>query len=328
MAQKIHLIYQNLGFEKWHMEWLLALLKGFDVECILDPDRSVRLDRAIVVPAPGGPDSEARIGAHLRSFRERGLRVGLAHVTDECFDEPIGYYEHVDFVFRNHYRQSGQKPGHGFYYPLGSPVGLKENLVSKPINQRKYTWSFAGQIKTSRQAMLKSAERIKGGYAHLTHDWDDPRGLSRKDYAALLSDTVFVLCPRGNCSVECFRLYEALDAGAIPIVEDEGGLAMCKEFLDPRNFMRIGLWRRSYWQYHFRNPLKRQSYWEAAFGEFPVPRLMHWETLETLLQRIDIDRVSARIREWWGQHQAFLRSQMATVIERAFFDVKEPAMAG
>ncbi len=289
---KIHVIYETEDFERWHLEWLLWLLSDFEVECIVDPENRVRVDRAIIAAVPKKPDSPERITAQLKSFRERGLRAGVVHVTDECFGEPIPYYEHADFVFRNYYRPAAQRPGHTYYYPLGSPVGLKANLLPKAISERKYVWSFAGQIKTSRRGMIEAAQRVKGGYTHFTHDFGDPSGLSRKDYAEVLSDTVFALCPRGNCSMECFRLYEALDAGAIPIVEDEGGLAMCAQLLDPRNFMKIGLWRRSYWRYHFRNPLTRKSYWESAMGEFPrCRRLFHWEMLETLIRRIDIQSV-------------------------------------
>ena len=39
----------------------------------------------------------------------------------------------------------------------------------------------------------------------------------KESYMQLLFDTRFVLCPAGN-NPETFRLYESLEAGAVPIV--------------------------------------------------------------------------------------------------------------
>jgi hypothetical protein len=32
------------------------------------------------------------------------------------------------------------------------------------------------------------------------------------------NNSIFVICGRGNCSLDCFRIYEAIVAGAIPVI--------------------------------------------------------------------------------------------------------------
>jgi hypothetical protein len=46
------------------------------------------------------------------------------------------------------------------------------------------------------------------------------KGLSRAEYADVLSNTKIALCPRGFISTECWRLFDAMKAGCI-IVADE-----------------------------------------------------------------------------------------------------------
>eukprot|EP01035_Chromulina_nebulosa_P020559 gene20559-26664_t len=56
--------------------------------------------------------------------------------------------------------------------------------------------------------------------------------ISYEDYIHLLSNTVFVPCPSGR-NPETFRIYEALEVGAIPlIVKPE----------DNKNYLNFGLW--------------------------------------------------------------------------------------
>ena len=53
-------------------------------------------------------------------------------------------------------------------------------------------------------------------------EWNSPAMLGREETLAVLLNTWCVPCPAGN-NVETFRIYEALEAGAIPILVKEGG---------------------------------------------------------------------------------------------------------
>ena len=52
-------------------------------------------------------------------------------------------------------------------------------------------------------------------------EWNSPESLSREETLGILLNSWFVPCPGGQ-NAETFRIYEALEAGAIPVfVKDE-----------------------------------------------------------------------------------------------------------
>ena len=69
-------------------------------------------------------------------------------------------------------------------------------------------------------------------FLHYTDRWKDSTMMSPKDYASVLSDTVFALSPVGNSyasagrdsGLGAFRTWEALLMGAIPVIENHTGM--------------------------------------------------------------------------------------------------------
>jgi 23S rRNA A2030 N6-methylase RlmJ len=57
-------------------------------------------------------------------------------------------------------------------------------------------------------------------------------------YADTMLQSVFALCPKGH-SIEQYRIYEAIEAGAIPVLEDRDGYLRMK--LPPEYFKNSGL---------------------------------------------------------------------------------------
>ena len=53
-------------------------------------------------------------------------------------------------------------------------------------------------------------------------EWNSPAMLGREATLAILLNSWCVPCPAGN-NPETFRIYEALEAGAVPILVKEGG---------------------------------------------------------------------------------------------------------
>jgi hypothetical protein len=91
--------------------------------------------------------------------------------------------------------------------------------VELTASERRYLWTFAGDVnKSDRRAMIRCFGGIRPHVIHSTTGWNSPDCLSTAVYRDLLLSTVFVPSPRGNCSLDCCRTYEALEAGCIPIV--------------------------------------------------------------------------------------------------------------
>lgn len=88
------------------------------------------------------------------------------------------------------------------------------------------------------------------------------------------------MCPTGNYNPDCFRIYEALTAGAIPIIPKH------PEF--------------------------------APLGEdHPIPMIESWEDLATLIEELEkegVDRVQQRIFTWWHEYIDKMQDKVAALI--------------
>jgi hypothetical protein len=61
-------------------------------------------------------------------------------------------------------------------------------------------------------------------------DWNSPKMLGREENLAILLNSWMVPCPGGH-NAETFRVYEAMQAGAIPILTKEPGMELYLEYL-------------------------------------------------------------------------------------------------
>jgi hypothetical protein len=141
------------------------------------------------------------------------------------YDHPLCLH-----VFRNYYRPSDD-PKKVTAFPLGYGRFFLKNISTKNIkkkalsSQRKYIWSFAGTArKSGRRKTLSRFLDFEPYFYHETSGWMAPNALSGPDYRELLLDSFVVPAPRGNCNLDCFRLYEALEAGCIPLIEKNSPL--------------------------------------------------------------------------------------------------------
>ena len=82
----------------------------------------------------------------------------------------------------------------------------------KPPSERQFVWRHIGNVqKSDRGEMVRALSTIL---------WNSilPTAIPEKEVQAIYEDSVFVPVGRGHQNLDCFRLYEALRAGAIPIV--------------------------------------------------------------------------------------------------------------
>jgi monoamine oxidase len=85
----------------------------------------------------------------------------------------------------------------------------------------------------------------------LMDQWNSPKMIGREETLAILLNSWCVPCPAGN-NVETFRLYEALEAGAVPIIVQEA----INSFI-AGDMIKISL--------IFRKPFWRDSGYQGAF---------------------------------------------------------------
>ena len=110
--------------------------------------------------------------------------------------------------------------------PLGPFTDVYRDIEIRPLSQRKYDFSFVGQIPHT-----GTRDCFKRGLDKLISECGDKfkyrieftdgfsEGLSPREYMELLADSKLSLCPSGAYSMETFRFFESTLMGAIPVVD-------------------------------------------------------------------------------------------------------------
>lgn len=145
------------------------------------------------------------------------------------------------------------------------------HLLKKTV-EKTYDWFFAGQVTHERRrACVAALQTIDwGGVIIETKGYC--QGVSPAEYYALMSQSKIVPCPSGPCSPDSARVWEALECGCIPILDD----------LSPT---RAGT-----------------GFWKYVLGDFhPLPVITEWGELPDMIRdlRRDWTMRSVEIQNWW-----------------------------
>lgn len=246
-------------------QWLIDLLEGIPVDVVYEPSISDVKDGDILVVG------RLRVITNdvIQCIR-RTPNIGMIHLSDEFIFDTYEKYNGFDWVIRNYLVRLIRHP-QVFTIPLGYTNGTPTGSRLVPGSERPYLWVYAGSCVSSRSAMLKLLSRYTPFHVVAYDPRAGDRGqLSAENYHDLLRSAKFAPCPMGNVVLESFRIYEALEAGAIPIVED-------------RPWLR---------------------YFERLFGEHPLPVVYRWKQagrlMETWAARPSfLDERQAEITEFW-----------------------------
>lgn len=181
--------------------------------------------------------------------------------------------------------------------PIGAPydteilVGTEQN-PRLPTCDRKWLWAFGGQPGGARrQACIAALRARSDGDLLVTKGFG--QGRTRTDHMHALSQARIALCPPGPHSPDSFRLYEALEAGCLPICDRRG----------------------EDW------PATAQSYWVHVLGFEPFPCVDDWSELPALLDTFAADpkllqeRTDAAVAWWQGYKAEVGRDLMAQVFD-------------
>lgn len=273
------LIWQLNPDEIWERDWLRHLLGGIAAKEVVDNQWTHICDPMIVI------DNRlvAEKALYYRKAFEQGARIILVHLSDEAFRDDYGIYQYCDGVIRNYRSELLAESRNVFFIPLGSKAGFEKAAhIPKPAAERRHLWSFAGDMKKyTRGEMLDAMSVLGDGHRHLTEGFNAADCLPIDEYRALLDDTKIVPCPSGWSNLETFRVYEALDAGCIPIVE-------CRPGFD---------------------------YFTDLLGAHPMPTVTRWsEAIDIVRHLLKEDRIEQTRREchaWWLAYKERLAGDVA-----------------
>ena len=165
-------------------------------------------------------------------------KIYLIHLGDETgINDYSEIYKNCNYVWRTFCSNTYFKNNKVSCIPLGYKSGV---VFNEEVKNRAYKWSFIGTAhKSSRHDLLFQLSEIKPSYLFKTKKFNNDI-LEIKDMNKVLSSSEFLPCPNGFVHPETYRLYEALESGCIPIVENA---FKYYDRLFPGNpFLKVDMW--------------------------------------------------------------------------------------
>jgi hypothetical protein len=274
----------------FEVDWLEGLLGGL-------VDRTVNASE--YAPTPGecpifvvnrGIDAPARLA---QLSRDCDASFGVVHLSDEFLSDDVRYYEWPTcaFVIRNYYKPEVARLPH----VLQIGVGYKRGFRPKQRNARPLDWCFMGDTaKSGRAALVSQASKaMPNHFVHVNHGFNGADCMDTASYCERMLLSKFCLSPVGNYNLDTFRLYEALEAGAIPVA-----LA--------------------------RTPDQPWSYWHALFGipedvDLPFVARATWdENLREMQALLDdpvaLEEKATACARFWAQYKASLKDRVRELV--------------
>jgi alpha(1,3/1,4) fucosyltransferase len=169
---------------------------------------------------------------HYRELFRRYDAVGksfkVIHLSDEYGTDPVDWVGlgACKGVLRNYPRVDLSGVKKVATVPLG--WARSSRVCEGPWQQtpglpfREVVWSFYGTRWANREAALEPLRGVGPNECVFYKDWKDAAQLSATMYLGRMLNSMFVACPGGQ-HPETFRLYEALECGAIPLVVRKEG---------------------------------------------------------------------------------------------------------
>jgi GR25 family glycosyltransferase involved in LPS biosynthesis len=147
----------------------------------------------------------------------------ILHLSDEGCTDPIEFYNYpaCKKVIRNYARANLDEKV--LVLPLGWAVPPPSS-TPPPVRDRPNVWGFHGSSWADRETLLKPLMSVTPHTCRFITGFQSKDKTNTYEYQQMLLKSQCVPVPRGN-HAETFRLYEALEHGAIPFyVRLEGGL--------------------------------------------------------------------------------------------------------
>jgi hypothetical protein len=160
-------------------------------------------------------------------------------------------------------------------------------LADVPVQDRTIPYFFSGQVNHPRReecvAVLNQFKpHYKGSIVNTGNRFGEEI-IDYRTYMKALSQTKIAPCPSGIESPDNFRLYEALEAGCLPVVDA------------------------------FSTRFQTHGFWRYLFGDdVPFPIVSYWDKLPDMLPQLlaEWPERSAKVFAWWQQRKRALRYQL------------------
>ena len=234
---------------------------------------------------------EEMILQKLNSLAEQKKPVVLLHLSDETVNDPVSIYDHpaVKLIIRNYVRNDISTNEKVITIPLGYVRNRSLKGKFKKLSERTLAWSFAGSVdKPNRIEMLQTLATVEPNSMKLLPTWKHPLPEEADEYMKTLEDTRFVPCPKGQ-NYETYRLYEALEAGCIPIC--------------------VG------------DPSNEHECYNKLIGDNAILISKDWSSVKSMIQQISnnleaLNQIQENLTKYWMTHKVNITAHILAALER------------
>ena len=150
--------------------------------------------------------------------------------------------------------------------------------------EKNMDWCFAGQdTHERRHACIKALQEMNRFENVLLGTSGFGKGMDQLGYLVTMTVSRIAPCPAGPSTPDTFRVYEALECGAIPILDAVS--------LRPET----------------------RGVWPLLLGDHPLPVVEDWSTLPEVMEPLlkDYDRISRFVGLWWKSYKMQFRNWLA-----------------
>lgn len=154
----------------------------------------------------------------FHTWNKQNISFRVLHLSDEFTTDTIDFYSlsMCKAVIRNYPRADISSLSHIVTIPLGYHHKPDQDIQPKTWEERTLLWTFHGTDWFDRGQQLTKLESYVPNSCRLLPSWNHPDMTGPHDYIRLLQNSKFCPVLKGN-NDETFRLYEALEAGCLPI---------------------------------------------------------------------------------------------------------------
>ena len=226
IEQKVlRVAYQaSARWERGYIQSLLDIGHAIEIDEWTDPAEIVQRGQVYPVLVLGAPplNWQEAIDVVLK------LKPRIVILCSDESGDARNWFYRPPFLFLKQYShgQFKKKSSHAVQIPLGYMTGYSPTPPWKAevpgVERRLLPWAFVGAIKQDRKIMVDAFQAAMPNGSAVVDGSYMPHQVFET-----YRNAVFVPNGRGNTNLDCFRLYEAAFAGAIPVV-----VAKSREFVD------------------------------------------------------------------------------------------------
>ncbi len=235
------------------------------------------IEGAVFVVIPGQHHYERMDWLNEHLAKHPGVVLCVVGDEESLFD--LSRVKHPNIKIWTQSRATSVKDQVSGHLPWGYTREARVHRTRTPY--KALDWCFSGQVTHDRRKQcVANLAGIPNGILNATPGFS--LGYPRDQYHELLSQSRVAVCPAGAITPDSFRIWEALEARCIPIVD---AVSPIPQRCDVTNW------------------------WPTILDQQPSFPIVHdWRDLPTIMKRllVDWELNEAKMHDWWNDYQSVL----------------------